>query len=318
LGERINIGILAAGRRVELVQAFMEQAATLLPSAKVFAIDVQPLLAPACHIAHCMISCPPSTSPNYESFLSEFFQKEKIGLIVPTTDFDLQLLANNRRTWSAEGTFVSISDEKNIELCRNKSLSGELFAAIGLRYPKIYSAQNIEYPAFLKPIAGSSSKGTLLVKTKSLLPANAMSDPTTLLMEYIGAPYQEYSIDSNLSALIPRHRIETRSGEISKGITVKNGLYSKLANTLGNWRGFRGCVTIQVFYDSESNDAIGLEVNPRFGGGFPLTYSAGANFPGWLIKEYLLKTPPVFFDDWEDQLLMLRYDAKVLVRGAKL
>jgi carbamoyl-phosphate synthase large subunit len=58
-----------------------------------------------------------------------------------------------------------------------------------------------------------------------------------------------------------------------------------------------------------------LEINPRFGGGFPLSYSAGANYPGWLIDEYILGKEVPFFDAWEDRLLMLRYDAKVLVHG---
>ncbi|SKO11952.1 carbamoyl phosphate synthase-like protein [Mycobacteroides abscessus subsp. massiliense] len=57
-----------------------------------------------------------------------------------------------------------------------------------------------------------------------------------------------------------------------------------------------------------------MEINPRFGGGFPLTYAAGGNYPGWLIQEYIGGQDIPFSDDWENNLIMLRYDAKVLVR----
>ncbi len=57
-----------------------------------------------------------------------------------------------------------------------------------------------------------------------------------------------------------------------------------------------------------------MEINPRFGGGFPLSYLAGANFPKWLIIEYMLKQKVEYFDNWEENLLMLRYDDEILVR----
>jgi carbamoyl-phosphate synthase large subunit len=59
-----------------------------------------------------------------------------------------------------------------------------------------------------------------------------------------------------------------------------------------------------------------LEINPRFGGGYPLTGAAGADYCAWLIAEYLLNKEIGFFDDWEADLLMLRYDAKVILHDA--
>jgi carbamoyl-phosphate synthase large subunit len=70
-----------------------------------------------------------------------------------------------------------------------------------------------------------------------------------------------------------------------------------------------------VFYNDQNNHIVGIEINPRFGGGYPLSYLAGANFPLWLIKEYLLKENIDWHNDWEDHLLMLRYDDEVLVRN---
>ena len=58
---------------------------------------------------------------------------------------------------------------------------------------------------------------------------------------------------------------------------------------------------------------IGIEINPRFGGGFPLSYMAGANFPKWIIDEYIYQDKLEYYDGWEDKLLMLRFDDEVVI-----
>ena len=57
-----------------------------------------------------------------------------------------------------------------------------------------------------------------------------------------------------------------------------------------------------------------IEINPRFGGGYPLTYFSGANFAKYLIKDYLDEKLS-YFEDWKENLVMLRFDAEVLVDG---
>lgn len=68
-----------------------------------------------------------------------------------------------------------------------------------------------------------------------------------------------------------------------------------------------------IFFNPNTKRIIGIEINPRFGGGYPLSYLAGANYPKYLIEEYLLGKEILFFDEWEANLLMLRYDDEVLV-----
>ena len=61
-----------------------------------------------------------------------------------------------------------------------------------------------------------------------------------------------------------------RGGEISKGITRKGNIYSLLKTKLSEITGAIGCLTFQLFYDG--NECIMIEINPRFGGGYPLSY----------------------------------------------
>ncbi|MEX0273573.1 MAG: ATP-grasp domain-containing protein, partial [Flavobacteriaceae bacterium] len=79
-----------------------------------------------------------------------------------------------------------------------------------------------------------------------------------------------------------------------------------------------GCLTAQFFMNRKGDKIYGIEINPRFGGGYPLSYLAGANFPQWIIKEYLMNGEmDDMFDCWESDLLMLRYDDEILVHGFK-
>ncbi len=66
---------------------------------------------------------------------------------------------------------------------------------------------------------------------------------------------------------------------------------------------------------NKTQEIIGVEFNARFGGGFPLSYLAGGNYPKWIIEQYLLNQPINYFDDWEENLLMLRYDDALLVHN---
>jgi carbamoyl-phosphate synthase large subunit len=72
-----------------------------------------------------------------------------------------------------------------------------------------------------------------------------------------------------------------------------------------------------VILNKETQNIRAFEINPRFGGGYPLSYAAGANFPRWLIEEYLLSQEISYSDNWESNLLMLRYDDEILIHDYK-
>ena len=56
-----------------------------------------------------------------------------------------------------------------------------------------------------------------------------------------------------------------------------------------------------------------IEINARFGGGFPLSLEAGADFPRWMLEELLGLPSTASRDRWRPGMVMLRYDAAVFV-----
>ena len=316
-----NVLITSAGRRVELVQAFQHDLKRFFPDAKVFTIDMQPMLSAACQIADGYWTVPSVTDDQYLDVLLDLCLKNNIGMVIPTIDTELMVLAENCKIFEDEGIHVIISSEKLIASCRDKRKTAAFFESIGVRSPEIFDKTQLTFPCFAKPYDGSSSAGAETLLSEEQLTSHILNDKKIMFMELIDDSHTEYTVDAyyskkgSLRCLIPRERIEVRSGEVSKGVTRKNEVYDYLLPACKKISGAQGCLTIQLFANLDQDSFYGLEINPRFGGGFPLTYSAGAHYPYWLISEYLDGNDVDFYDQWETDLLMLRYDDKKLISG---
>jgi len=316
-----NILILSAGRRVELLQEFQQAAKALGKGIQIFAADMRPGLSSACQIADQAFILPPVSDISYASLLIELCETRQISMVIPTIDPELPYLSDLTGECQARAIDLIISDRNIVDQCGDKRETGKLFDHLGIPTPEIYQTQNaIKYPCFSKPYDGSSSDGAFLIQDESELTTEMLVDPKRMFMELIPQSYREITIDlyydrrGDLKALIPRERLETRGGEVSKGVTRRDWVYDELVSRLRHIVGAKGCLTLQVFAGREDHHIQAIEINPRFGGGYPLTCAAGANFPKWLIEEYILGQEVEFCDDWEADLLMLRYDAKTLVR----
>ena len=318
-----NVLLLSAGRRVELAQIFLTEIAKRNLSSRLLATEMRPEISAACQVVDKAIKAPRVTDPSYIDFLFSTCKSERIGLVVPTIDTELLLLSQHRDAFSNEGIHIVISDESLVRVCRDKRLTAELFAELNIDTPKIFARDAIRFPCFAKPYDGSCSIGASVVSTPEMLSDAMLADEKMMFMELVDASHQEYTVDAyydrrgQLRCFVPRQRIETRAGEVSKGVTRRSHVYNYLLDKLSSLQGARGCITLQLFTNNETGRFAALEINPRFGGGYPLAYGAGANYPGWLIEEYFYGWDVPFSENWESDLLMLRYDAKVLVHGYK-
>jgi carbamoyl-phosphate synthase large subunit len=314
-----NILLLSAGRRVELAQAFKSEIASRNLNAKILATDFKPEFSAACQIVDEHFNAPPVTDSTYPDFLFETCLKNHVALVIPCIDTELVLLAELREKFETHGIHLIISDSMLVRSCRDKRITADVFMRLGIHTPKIYRHDAILFPCFSKPFDGSSSINSSLVRDKTELSDVILSNEKMMFMEFIDSSYSEFTIDAYydrmgvLQCLVPRQRLEVRAGEVSKAVTRRHFVYDYLLPKLRMLKGARGCLTLQFFANEQEKLIVALEINPRFGGGFPLSYCAGANYPGWLIDEYLLQRKVSFFEDWEANLLMLRYDAKVLL-----
>jgi len=96
-------------------------------------------------------------------------------------------------------------------------------------------------------------------------------------------------------------------GEQRKGyfiIFLKKNTLFKRSHWVSNY---------SIFVSRNDSNIIGIEINPRFGGGFPLSYASGANYPGYIIHEYLMNETIQFNENWIENRVMLRFDSEIIL-----
>lgn len=313
-----NIIITSAGQRVALVRDFKETLVRFYAEAKVFTTDMNPELAPAAYVSDGCFEVLRVTDENYISQLLDICKKNEIGMIVPTIDTELLVLAENKKLFNDNDIIVCVSDLDFIKVCRDKRNTGDFLEKHNIRVPKAVDKYNPTFPLFAKPYDGSLSTNLHYIKNAEELTQDILDDPKLLFMEYIDKEtYKEYTIDmyygtdNCVKCIVPRERIKIRAGEINKGRTVKCPLMDYIKERLDKIEGCIGCIYIQVFFNPLTEDVVGIEINPRFGGGYPQSYAAGGNYPEMLIKEYFLGEKIAYIDDWKDNMLMLRFDDAV-------
>lgn len=320
----MNILVTSAGQRVSLVRAFQKELKTLYPENRVFTTDMFPELSAACNVSDQYFTVNRVTDPLYIDQLIAICLDNNVKMIVPTIDTELLILAQNKSRFCEAGIHSIISSIPFIEQCRDKRKSNLLFQKRGIDVPRSIDKMNPQFPLFIKPYDGSLSANTFLIESAEQLTTFHLSNEKFLFMEYIDKQnHAEYTIDmyfdksNHAKCIVPRKRLLVRAGEINKGLTCKNIIVSFLKEKLGFIEGAVGCLTVQVFLNENTERIIAIEINPRFGGGYPLSYRAGANYPLWLIKEYYNNETIDYTEDWEDQMLMLRYDDEVIVHVTK-
>ncbi|MDC3122051.1 ATP-grasp domain-containing protein [Prochlorococcus sp. AH-716-J21] len=312
----INFLISSAGRRVELIKIWRESIDKFFGNeSKLYACDMNPNFSPACQYADEFFQICACDASNYSEILLKECIEKNIKIIIPTIDTELKVLAKARKYFELKGIEIIVSDLDLIESCINKNKTEDLFQLLNVQYPRRLDTGNLIFPCFKKPVIGNSGIGTKMIDSIDKLSIDDLKNENFIFQEYVDSSWGEFSIDlyydrnSILKSCIPRKRLEVRNGEISKGLIHKNQLYYKILNDFNFLKGARGVITLQVFFKESFLNYLAIEINPRFGGGYPMSHYAGGTFPDLIIKEYILKEDIKFHDNWKNNYLFLRYDS---------
>lgn len=319
---KTNILITSAGKRVSLVRFFQNELRHGSAEGKVYTSELNPSMAPAGYVSDGCFAVPRVTADEYLDVLIQLCHDHGVKLVIPTIDTELLLLAEQKERLIGEDIIPLVPDALFVASCRDKRKTADLFHSLNIRVPEARDLLRPQYPIFAKPYDGSLSKDLHILRSDADITPAVTENPKLIFMEYIDkTQYKEFTVDmyygrdNRVKSIVPRERVEIRAGEINKGFTRKNGLVAYLKKRMDYLPGVVGCICLQLFYREEDHDVVGIEINPRFGGGYPLSYYAGANFPGMIIREYMLGETLDYSETWEDGTLMLRYDSEVIVNG---
>ncbi|WP_423149298.1 ATP-grasp domain-containing protein [Rubrolithibacter danxiaensis] len=306
----MNILLTCAGRRNYLVNYFKE---ALRGSGKVIATDVQ-LNAPALVDADIAFKVPSIYDETYISNLLSICKENNVKALVSLNDLELPIIAANKSLFAEVGVTAIVSDTSVIDICFDKWNTKKFLDSIGVNAPQTYITlsdaldaihnQEVRFPLIIKPRWGSASIGIECVENEEELKltykllslrlnrtilgevSKNSINQAILIQERLSG--QEYGMDvfndlnGNYIASFAKKKLAMRDGETDKAQTVSDERFHVLGAKLGKGLKHLGNLDCDVFETSKG--LYILELNPRFGGGYPFTHESGVNIPGALVK----------------------------------
>ena len=305
----MNILFTCAGRRTYLLKYFKEN---MQHSDKVVATDMQ-LTAPALQVADVKLQVPAVYDPQYIDITLNICKEQKIDALISLNDLELPILSEQKLRFEVLGIKVIVSDPNVIDTCFDKYKTAQWVESLGLNSPKTYvrlsdakaalASGEIRFPLFLKPRWGSGSIGLetvedmeeldivygLLLKKikKTILATASVGDEYIMIQEKLIG--KEFGLDvindleGNYVAVSVKQKLAMRAGETDKAVTVDLPEVREMGAIIGQNLKHIGNLDVDIMQRANGDYCV-LELNPRFGGGYPFSYESGVNLPLAIIK----------------------------------
>ncbi len=318
----MNILVLSCGTRNKIIQYFKRE---LNGAGKVIATDMSPN-APALYEADVHYIVPRMTAPGYLDMIYDICRKEQVTGVLSLIDPELSLLALHEEEFHALGVTVIGSF---YDLCERTLDKWQMFCWLkehGYACAESYidreafygdvRAGKINYPVFVKPIRGSASIAISKVQDQETVDLLFEHADDLMIQEYlkgqeIGADCYIDMISGELISVFTKKKLVMRAGETDKSISFKDTELFALIERFVKEAGFRGQIDIDIF-ECEGKYYIS-EVNPRFGGGYPHAYEAGANHMKYIVNNLQGKVNEPQIGEYESGVIMMKY-SEIMIR----
>lgn len=308
----------SVGRRVELMQAFRSAAERRNIPLEIYGADITES-APALYYCDKTVIVPRIKDPGYIPALKEICKRDGIDALIPTIDTDLMLLSEHRNEFGA--TKVVVSSPDKIRLCRDKRLTADYFHSVGLHSPcpvEDVDAYAMTFPAFIKPRDGSSSIFAYKAEDEEALRAFAEQVPDYIIQPFIDGV--EYTVDilcdfeGHPVFITPRIRLAVRAGEVLKTEIVQDEkIIAEMKQLIADYCPC-GQITVQMIREAATGTDYYIEINPRFGGGAPLSMKAGADSAEAMLRLLSGETLSYVPGAAEDGAVYSRFDQSIRVK----
>ena len=309
----INVLFLGGAKRV----AFAEQ---LIKVGKEYGIKVSVF-------SHELDNCEPIASvgriivgSKYSSHgideeLDKIIEDNGINVVLPFIDPAIEVAARCKVRHA--DVFVPVSDAVVAHDMFDKVLAARLFESHGIPVPETYTPDDIKFPAILKPRCGSASQGIIIADNEADLQRAGHNIDDYLIQRYV-AEREEYTVDcyvgmqdGEVKCAVPRLRMATAGGEVTKTETRHLPLLEEMAWRVLKVLRLQGAVTLQFIRDLDSGHFLLMEINPRLGGGVICSIYAGANIAKMILEESIgFNAIPAKI--WRESVLMTRYMKEVV------
>ena len=237
-------------------------------------------------------------SAQYADQVVDLCRRQGVDALLSLFDRDLDVLSRAREQLASVGTRAILPDPTTSATCLDKLAAARFMTRHGLPCVETFGdvaevraaldAGSISLPLIAKDRLGYASLGLQRVRTREQLEVAAASAPEGALVFQPTSAGQEYSLDllndldGQPNVVAPKRKIRMRAGETDQAETVSHPGLVELGVALARSLQMPGPIDVDLFVDGD--DIRILEVNPRFGGGYPCTHLAGGDFPGRLVE----------------------------------
>ena len=320
----MNILITNIGRRGYLVDYFRE---IIKPNEKIYTSDCDKTASGLYgnNDGHFILPKPVDNEKLYVEKLIQTCMENDINAVLPVIDPEIYILSKYRQDFQNKGVTVVVSDRSVLDTCFDKLKMNHFLVKIGVPYPKTYATMqdfesdytrgNIQFPVVLKPILGSGSVDTYFVddieKLKALYKEGMLIQKKLNGVEYGTDTFN--SFEGIPLRCVIKKKLLMRSGETDKSVSVHKESVKrtllKIATELGHIANL-DCDVIEC-----DGTPFVIDMNPRFGGGYPATHATGVNLVRILYKMLYGETVYPDFDNYQDDILVMK---EIAVRSTVL
>jgi carbamoyl-phosphate synthase large subunit len=269
--------------------------------------------APALRQADAAFVVPPLDREAYIDALLGICKQHRIRLLIPALEPELLLLARHRARFLEVGTLPLVSDLGVVRTCYDKWEASKFLAGLGIASPLTYlslaearkalSRGEISFPLVVKPRWGVSSLGLEYPEddeelgivhhlarkrhARTIPEGASEDDPGRCIVIQERLRGHEYGLDivnnleHNYITTIVKRKLRMRSGCTDRAVTVRDERLERLGETIGLSLAHIGVLDCDLIVAEDGSHV--LDLNPRFGGGYPFSHSAGSNIPAALI-----------------------------------
>jgi carbamoyl-phosphate synthase large subunit len=287
----MRILLSSIGRRGYLVNYFKD---AIRGAGEVWGADGSPY-APAFQYCDNVILLPKVGEAGYIDKLLALCSKNKIDMVVPLIDPELEVLAAQHDKFRENGVMAVVSPPGTIEIAFDKYQTWLHAKQAGIDVPetvttieealKLLSAGKLSWPLIVKPKKGSASMFVISCGNEDELRLAFRNCPGPMIQEFVSGDEYGYDIfcDSDFGpvSVFCKRKIAMRAGETDKAVSVNDKKLIDLGVKIAQAFPMFGPVDVDV--KMNGNRPMLLEVNPRFGGGYPCSHLCGAEFPAKLI-----------------------------------
>jgi carbamoyl-phosphate synthase large subunit len=260
---------------------------------------------------------PDIASDEYIPAMLDLCAREGVDGLLSFLDIDVLRLSPHLQRFRDIGVVPLLPEAPIAEMCWDKSAAARFLTGSGIEHPPTFEglasaraavrSGELTFPFIVKPRRGAGSRNTMLARTPRELEVFMGLEPEMIAQKRLGG-YEIgidvlNDLDGHVLSVVVKRNIKFVDGDAWQAMTIRHDAALEVAARVSGLLGQPGPLDLDAFVDGDTVTV--LEMNPRFGGGYPYSHLAGADFTGKIVAMLKGRTVAADIGDYEEGVMGL-------------